>query len=32
MSGWADEMALTADELEACVFKAAAADTGGQWA
>jgi hypothetical protein len=32
MSGWADEMALPADELEACIFMAATAGTGGQWA
>lgn len=32
MAGWADEMALPADKLEACIFMAAAADTGGQWA
>jgi hypothetical protein len=32
MSGWADEMALPADKLEVCIFMAAAADTGGQWA
>jgi hypothetical protein len=31
MSGWADEMALPADKLEACIFMAAAADIGGQW-
>lgn len=32
MSRWADEMALAADKLEACVFMAAAADANGQWA
>jgi len=32
MSEWADEMTLPPDKLEACVFMAAAADRGGQWA
>lgn len=32
MSEWADEMALPADKVETCVFMAAAADTGSQWA
>jgi hypothetical protein len=32
MSGWAAETAVTADELEACIFQAQARGTGSQWA
>ena len=32
MSRWAAETAVTADELEACVFQAQARGTGSQWA
>ena len=32
MSRWAAETAVTADELEACIFQAQARGTGSQWA
>lgn len=32
MSRWAAETAVTADELEACIFQAEARGTGSQWA
>jgi hypothetical protein len=32
MSGWAEEMAVTDDELEACIFSDQAKAAGGQWA
>jgi hypothetical protein len=32
MSGWAAEKAITAEELEACIFEAQARGTGSQWA
>jgi len=32
MFGWADELALTADELESCIFSAEAEFGQSQWA
>jgi thermostable 8-oxoguanine DNA glycosylase len=32
MFGWADELALAADELEVCIFSAQARLGDGQWA